>query len=71
MNYKINTDKTAAVATDIFWQPIDEHTPIGVKMLLINETYGVAVLSPYVGNAKVFTHWAPLPKFKKEPDYAT
>jgi hypothetical protein len=64
MTFKINTDKTAAVATEVFWLPIDKDTPVGVKMLVINKEFGVAVISSrYAGSS--FTHWAPLPKFKE------
>lgn len=66
MNYKLNTDKTAAVATDTFWQPITKDTPTGVKMLLINKHFGVAIVSTYIGQHLQWTHWAPLPKFKEE-----
>lgn len=63
MNFKINTDKTAAVSTDNFWIPIDKDTPVGVKMLLSNERFGVATIGAYAGGRHDFTHWYPLPKF--------
>lgn len=65
MNYKLNTDKTAAVATDTFWQLIDSDTPTGVKMLLINKHFGVAIVSTYCGDRLQWTHWHPLPKFEE------
>lgn len=64
MNFKINSDRTVAVSTDTFWKPIDENTPIGVKMQLINKLYGVAIMGTYGGPSDhSFTHWHPLPKF--------
>jgi hypothetical protein len=64
MTYKINSDRTAAVSTESFWMPIDENTPIGVKIQLINKRFGVAVMSTYCGPSDTsFTHWHPLPKF--------
>ncbi len=65
MNYKLNTDKTALVATDHYWIPIDDKTPLGVKLLLINKVAGVAVLGQYVKNA-YWTHYSALPMFKKD-----
>ena len=65
MSHKLNTDKTALVATDHYWLPIDENTPLGVKLLLINKVAGVAVLGQYVKNA-YWTHYSALPMFKKD-----
>lgn len=65
MNYKLNTDKTVAVATNTFWQRIDKDTPVGVKMLLIDRYLGVAVVSTFIGSNGQWTHWHPLPKFEE------
>jgi hypothetical protein len=65
MNYKLNTDKTAAVATEVFWMPIDYDTPVGVKMLVINQAHGIACICVR-RTQDSWTHWAPLPKFKEE-----
>ena len=65
MTHKLNTDKTALVATDYYWLPIDANTPLGVKLLLINQGAGVATLGQYFKTGH-FTHYAALPKFKKE-----
>ena len=64
MTHALNTDRTAAVATDTYWLPITPETPIGVKMLLINQGAGVAVISSYTHNDRHWTHWAPLPRFR-------
>lgn len=62
MTYKLNRDKTVAVATDYFWQRIDNDTPTGVKLQLLT-VHGVAVYGSYTPRqADAFTHWAPLPK---------
>lgn len=66
MTHKLNADRTAAVSIDAFWLPIDKDTPRGVKMLLISEQYRVAQISVYQPSTKFFTHWHPLPKFKKD-----
>jgi len=65
VNHKLNTDKTALVATDHYWIPIDADTPLGVKLLLINQGAGVATLGQYFKTGH-FTHYAALPKFKKD-----
>lgn len=59
---KLNTAKTAAVNQSVRWLPIDENTPTGVKVLLINRRYGVATVGVYhKGND--WTHWQGMPKF--------
>lgn len=68
MTHTLNTDKTAAVAQDYFWLPIDKDTPRGVKVLLLGRG-GVAALGHYhykAGDTQFWTHWAPLPK--RQPD---
>jgi len=61
MTYKLNTEKTAAVSTAHYWQPISADTPIGVKLLLINARAGVAQLGQYE-RGSYWTHWSALPK---------
>jgi hypothetical protein len=68
MTHTLNTDKTAAVAQDFYWLPIDKDTPRGVKLLLLGRG-GVASLGHYhhkAGDTQFWTHWAPLPK--RQPD---
>lgn len=68
MTFKINADRTAAVALDIFWRPIGPDTPRGVGMWLINEPSGVSIKGQYDPKDPFPTHWLPNPKFpKKEP----
>ena len=62
---KLTNDRTAAVNHALYWLPIAEvPPPRGAKLLLINETYGVAVLGPYAPD-QGWTHWQALPKFKR------
>lgn len=68
MNIKVNSMRSAAVNQEIFWIPIDEvEPPAGVKLLLINERNGVAVLGTYHQKHQ-WTHWQGLPKFKQLGD---
>lgn len=66
MTHKLNSDRTAAVSLDAEWLPIDSSTPRGVKLLLISVKYGIAQISMYYPADSYFTHWHPLPKFKKD-----
>jgi hypothetical protein len=66
MTHTINADKTVAVATDVYWMPITNATPRGVKLQLLGRG-GVAVYGIYHGD-KFFTHWAPLPKIPRDMD---
>ena len=67
MNVKLNHDKTAAVATDYEWLPIDANTPRGVKLQLLTNPGGVAIYGELhektVGN---YLAWAPCPR---KPDW--
>lgn len=66
MNHKVNQEQQVAVATDYWLQPIDENTPRGVKLQLLGKG-GVLVYGQWDGKAQFFTHWAPLPKLRREP----
>jgi hypothetical protein len=64
--YRLDSTKAAVVATEFYWLPIDDQTPIGVKVLLLGRS-GVATLGHYYsrpGETQFWTHWAPLPKKK-------
>jgi hypothetical protein len=61
----INSDNTAAIDRAYHWMPIDQHTPVGVKLQLIREDAGVAQYGKYKRGDTFFTHWSPLPTFKK------
>lgn len=59
---RVNADRTAVVDQGYFWRPIDNNTPRGAKLQLIDRRLGVAVYGVYTGTGS-WTHWAPLPKF--------
>ena len=64
MNYKLNSDKTVAVAagtTGQHWLPIDADTPRGVKLQLLGKG-GVAQYGLWDGKEPFWTHWAPVPR---------
>jgi hypothetical protein len=58
--HKINTARTAVVATKAFWIPIDENTPHGVKMFLINKASGSATIGSLGAKELFFDHWFPM-----------
>lgn len=64
MTVKISSDGSAVVDTEYFWIAIDKDTPRGVKLQLLSIS-GVATYGNYSGDS-FWTHWAPLPKRKKE-----
>jgi len=66
MQTAISSDGAAVVNHAAHWMPINDSTPRGVKMMLISDKYGIAQISIYSPSDKYFTHWHPLPTFKKE-----
>jgi hypothetical protein len=62
---KQTNDKAAVVDTGVHWLPIDKDTPRGTKLQLINRRYGVAQYGMLTTGDTWYTHWAPLPTFKK------
>jgi hypothetical protein len=65
MTVKLTADRSAAVDQAYFWLPVGDGTPRGCKVQLINQRLGVAVYGSYQPGSP-WTHWAPLPKFKKD-----
>lgn len=61
-----NKDSTVIVDRTYHWRPIDENTPRGRKLQLINVKAGAAVYGVLQTDNTFFTHWAPLPTFKKD-----
>ena len=59
-NFKLNGDRTTAVATDYFWNEDMQACPRGVKVQLLG-LGGVAVYGTYSGS-DFWTAWAPCPK---------
>lgn len=66
MTIQLSKDGVAVVDTDYYWQPI-ETCPMSAKVQLLSR-HGVAVYGSYHGNNEdnFWTHWAPLPKKRKE-----
>lgn len=60
---KIDSTGTAAVDSNYYWLPIVT-CPIGVKVQLLGD--GVAHYGVYSGKDKFWTHWAALPKLRKD-----
>lgn len=64
MPHKLNRDQSAVVAEDQKWIPLGPFTPVGVRMLLIDEKQGIAYIRQHTKDDK-FTHWSPIPTFRK------
>lgn len=58
--HRLNTEKTVAVSTSYYWEPM-ESCPRGVKVQLLG-IGGVAVYGMYDGRNRFWEAWAPLPK---------
>jgi hypothetical protein len=63
MNFRINNDKSAAVSTEAFYQPMST-CPKGVKVLALS-THGVARIDIYTGQRDIVA-WFPLPRVPPE-----
>lgn len=64
---KPNSDRQSVVDYSYPWIEIDENTPQGMKVQLINKHQGVGVYGVYTTQNKGnWTHWAPMPYFKKD-----
>jgi len=64
MTSQLDSTGTAAVDHNYFWQPIAT-CPRGAKVQLLGKG-GVALYGQYHGKDTFYTHWAPLPKLKKD-----
>jgi hypothetical protein len=60
-SFKLNSTSTVAVATDVYWMPIDEDTPRSAKLQLLS-IGGVAQYGTLGSDSSFYTHWSPLPK---------
>lgn len=63
MTHQTSSDGAAAVDPNYYWQPI-ETCPRGVKVQLLGRS-GVAMYGCYNPKDRFFTHWAPLPKRRR------
>ena len=59
---------TTASDTAYNWIPIDERTPVGVKLQLIRKDAGSAYYGPYKRGDTFPTHYALLPTFVPDTD---
>lgn len=66
MSIKPTNDRAAVVDTSYHWRKIDDDTPRGTKLQLINRRANVAAYGPLFGSDSFWTHWAPLPTFPKD-----
>ena len=67
MTYEYSKDDKAVIDKSYKWREIDDDTPEGMKVQLINrQKSGVAYYGIYIRGDKFATHWAPLPTFEKE-----
>ncbi len=64
MTITLDSTRSAVVIDSIKWIPIDEHTPIGAKCLVIDKQQGISYLREY-RHGYGWTHWHPLPRFEK------
>lgn len=67
MTVTSNKDQTTVVDREYHWLPISI-APLGKKIQLINEAAGVATYGIVGTEESFFTHWAPLPTFRKNND---
>jgi len=67
----LNGNKTVAIDPEYHWREIDKDTPRGVKIQLINKADGVAMYGALISSDRYFTHWAPLPTFRKHNETTT
>lgn len=61
---KLDSSGAAAVDYTYPWRTIDENTPRGVKLQLIDRSAGVATYGSLRTDPEHWTHWAPLPTFQ-------
>lgn len=66
INYKLSSDGCAIVSSYYNWLEINDDTPTNAMMLLINKPSGVLHKGTYNKLNNFFTHWSPLPTFKKD-----
>lgn len=60
MTYRLNNDKSAAVAIDYVWQPLSV-APMGARILGLSKL-GVARVDVFTGKSGDLVAWAPLPR---------
>lgn len=68
MQNNLDSSQAAAVDHNYHWLPINQQTPRGCKLQLINKEAGVAMYGVLSYTDNFYTHWAALPKFKESKD---
>lgn len=63
---KLSSDRAAVVDPEYHYRPIDADTPQGVLLILISRPLGSAMIGRLPLGRGYFTHWSPMPTFKKE-----
>lgn len=63
-DYKLTSDRAAAVSQTVYWYNDMRTCPLGAKVLLLGSG-GVATIGHYNGKDLFFIAWHPLPKVKK------
>lgn len=67
MTHKLTADGAACVTPDIKWLRINERTPIGTRIQIIDKAQNIAYIRQhYKGDG--FTHWLPLATFDKDEE---
>jgi hypothetical protein len=63
IKFRLDSTRTTVVADNYYWIPINEHTPTGVKVLLLGRL-GVETMGHYeaLPGTQFWTHWAALPR---------
>ncbi len=64
--FRLTASKSAVVQDGYHWRPIDATTPRGAKLQLINKNAGVATYGTLATYPGYWTHWAPLPTWKRD-----
>ena len=62
MTHKLTSDGAAVVAPSVKWLKINDYTPVGCRMQLIEKAQGVAYTRIH-HKGDGFDHWFPLPTF--------
>jgi len=65
---ELNSDRTALINRSHKWIKIDENTPRGAKLQLINKPSGVAQYGKYDPKDTFFTHYYSTPTFDKDEE---
>ena len=65
MTHKLSSDGAAVVAPNVKWIRIDERTPIGCRMQLVDKAQNIAFTRVH-HKSDGFTHWFPVPTYDED-----